>query len=104
MIDLLLANPSDIVSLRAFNSLSVEKLLDMNNDGHSELFRKISSNLMQNQRELRLYSLRVLAKKFEKLNSKASTEEKIIKSEIIDMMLQFEEYEITFENEKAKIL
>jgi hypothetical protein len=46
-----------------------------------------------------------MSKRFVKLDSKApSTEEKVVKSDIIEMMLVFEELEITFLNEKGLML
>jgi len=72
-IELLLENPSDIVTLKAFNSLVSEKKLTPSE--HIGLFRKLSGNLMKNQREVRLQSLKALSEKFEKLQNTHSNDE-----------------------------
>ena len=60
--------------------------------------------MMKNQREVRLQTLRALSTKFEKLDLKSSTPELVEKSDIIDLMVVFEESEIGFVHEKSKIL
>ena len=51
-----------------------------------------------------MQTLKALCFKFEKLDSKLETEEAPLKSDIIELMLAFEEYKVAFETEKSKIL
>jgi hypothetical protein len=60
--------------------------------------------LKKNQREIRVESLRAMTKRFAQLDSPASNDEQNIKSDILELMLTFEELEISFLTEKAMIL
>jgi hypothetical protein len=104
LIQLVFENPSEIVTLRAFNNLQTETQLSLSDQRNLRLFNSLSSNLRKNQRQIRLQSLKALSKRFVKLDSKASTEEKVIKSEVIELMLAFELLEVSFLNEKGMIL
>ncbi|TNV87999.1 hypothetical protein FGO68_gene14880 [Halteria grandinella] len=94
--------PDDIVVLRAFNSLPIEKPYAVSE--HTEIFNSLSQNLLKNQRDVRLQTLRALNHKFEKLDSKLSTEELPLKCDILENILACEEQELTFKTEKAKLL
>lgn len=90
--------------LRTFNLLSLEKLLNLEEGPSHTLFKSLSENLKKNQRELRLQTLKALSTKFEKLDASIEDAEKGHKSDIIDLMLSFEELKVAFETEKGKIL
>jgi hypothetical protein len=81
--------PSDIVVLRAFNKIEMEPLENATNE---ELFAALSRNLSKNQKDIRLESLISLTTKFSSSDS------------LISLMLKFEQLDISFVNEKAKVL
>ena len=89
ILSLVQSRGDDIVVLRAFNSLPNEKPYSL--EEHSDIFNKLSQNLLKNQRDVRLQTLRALTQKFEKLDSKLSTEEAPLKCDILDNLLACEE-------------
>ena len=48
--------------------------------------------------------MKALTKRFVQLDSPASNDEQVIKSDILELMLTFEELDISFMTEKALIL
>ena len=68
IVSLLTKHPEDIVLLRAFNLLNLEKPLNLDEVPSHTLFKSLSENLKKNQRELRLQTLKALSGKFEKLD------------------------------------
>ncbi len=60
LIQLVFENPSDIVTLRAFNNLQTETQLSLSDQRNLRLFNSLSSNLRKNQRQIRLQSLKAL--------------------------------------------
>ena len=102
LLKLVSEHTGDVVILKAFNSDQTIKGLKV--EEHLELFKKLSGNLKKNQKEVRLQTLKILAHKFVKLESKLSTEEEKIMCDVLEQMLVFEETDISFVAEKAKIL
>jgi hypothetical protein len=76
----------------------------LNVERNFNLFKNLSANLRKNQKEIRIQSLKALTKRFIQLDSPASNEEQVIKSDILELMLTFEELDINFMTEKALIL
>ena len=61
---LLMQDPSDIVTLRAFNESFTGKLDLTTDESAKSLFNCLSLNLLKNQREVRLQTLKALTKAF----------------------------------------